>query len=127
MMKIEVKKMCKQAVVLDTIKKTKGKGGMTSAQIKLAEAQSEDYADMKRELQELKTDFNDFQKDVKTDFNELKIQFAKMTGNIDILIQNSQNKQNLLNNKYFWIFLIVFVCVFAGVTHISEIMKVLGG
>ena len=67
--------MCKQSVVLDTIKKTKGKGGMTSAQIKLAEAQSEDYADMKRELQELKTDVNEVKKEVV----DVKVELAKIT------------------------------------------------
>ena len=115
--------MCKQAVVLDTLKKTKGKGGMTSAQIKLAEAQAEDYADMKKELQELKTDVNDMKKDV----SDVKVQLAKITGNIDILLENSKIKSKLIDNKYFWIFLILVVCLFAGVTHLSDIAKFFGG
>jgi predicted nucleic acid-binding Zn-ribbon protein len=123
MIKKEVRKMCKQAVVLDTIKKTKGKGGMTSAQIKLAEAQSEDYADMKRELQGLKTDVNDVKKEVA----DVKVQLAGIKGNIDILLENSKIKSKLIDNKYFWFFLIIIVCLFAGVTHIKEIAMLFGG
>lgn len=122
-MKIEVRKMCKQAVILDTIKKTKGKGGMTSAQIKLAEAQSEDYADMKKEIQELKTDVNDIRKDV----NDVKVHLAKIEGNIDILLENSKIKSKLIDNKYFWIFLMLTLCLFAGVNHLSELKEILGG
>lgn len=122
-MKIEVMKMCKQAVILDTIKKTKGKGGMTSAQIKLAEAQSEDYADMKKEIQELKTDVNDVRKDV----NDVKVHLARIEGNIDILLENSKIKSKLIDNKYFWIFLMLTLCLFAGVNHLSELKEILGG
>lgn len=122
-MKQEVLQMCKQAIVLDTIKRTKDKGGMTSAQIKLAEAQSEDYADMKKEIQELKTEVAD----VKKEINAVNIQLAKMVGNIDIILKNSEVKSTLLNSKYFWIFLTVFICIFAGVTHLSDIAKFFGG
>lgn len=115
--------MCKQAVVLDTIKKTKGKGGMTSAQIKLAEAQSEDYADMKRELQELKTDVNEVRKEVV----DVKVQLAKITGNIETLLENSKVKAKLIESKYFWYLLIIVVCLFAGVTHLSELSSLFGG
>lgn len=115
--------MCKQAVVLDTIKNTTKKGGMTSAQIKLAEAQSEDYADMKRELQELKTDVNE----VKKEFVDVKVQLAAIKVNIDTLLENSKTKAALIESKYFWIFITVALCLFAGVTHISEIAKFFGG
>lgn len=115
--------MCKQAVILDTLEKTEDKGGMTAAQIKLAEAQAEDYADMKKELQELKTDVNDMKKDV----SDVKVQLAKITGNIEILLENSKIKSKLIDNKYFWIFLILVVCLFAGVTHLSEIATFFGG
>lgn len=115
--------MCKQAIVLDTIKKTKTKGGMTSAQIKLAEAQSEDYADMKKEIQEIKLDVNDVKKDV----GDVKIQLAEIKGSLKILLENSAVKSKLIDNKYFWIFLILIVCLFAGVTHLSEIVKIFGG
>lgn len=114
--------MCKQSLVLDTIKKTKGRGGMTLAQVKLAEAQSEDYAEMKRELQSLKTDVSDVKKEV----GDVKVQLAKITGNIDILLENSRVKSKLIDSKYFWIFLTIMFCLFAGVTHISEIAKILG-
>lgn len=123
MIKKEVRKMCKQAVVLDTIKKTARKGGMTPTQIKLAEAQSEDYAEMKREIQELKTEVGDVKKEV----GDVKIQLAEIKGNINILLENSKIKSKLIDNKYFWVFLILMVSLFAGVTHLSEIAKVFGG
>ena len=129
-MKKEVLKMCKQSVVLDTLKKTKGKGGMTSAQIKLAEAQSEDYADMKKEIQEIKTDVNDVKDkvgSVENKVSNVEIQLAEIKGNLNILLENSKTKQKLIDNKYFWIFLIFTISMFAGVTHISEILQFLGG
>ena len=115
--------MCKQAVVLDTIKKTKGKGGMTSAQIKLAEAQSEDYAEMKRELQELKVDVNEVRKEVV----DVKVQLAEMSGSLKTLLENSKTKSKLIESKYFWIFITVALCLFAGVTHLSELAHFFGG
>lgn len=122
-MKVEVLKMCKQAVVLETIKNTAKKGGMTSAQIKLAEAQSEDYAEMKKEIQGLKTDVNDVRKEL----GDVKIHLAKIEGNIDILLENSKIKSKLIDNKYFWFFLMFTLCLFAGVNHISELKAILGG
>lgn len=122
-MKKEVLNMCKQAVVLDTIKKTAKKGGMTPAQIKLAEAQSEDYADMKKEIQELKTDVNDVRKDV----NGMKIQLAEIKGGIDILLENNKIKSKLIDSKYFWIFLIILMMLIAGVNHLTELKAIFGG
>lgn len=122
-MKKEVLNMCKQAVVLDTIKKTAKKGGMTPTQIKLAEAQSEDYADMKKEIQELKTDVNDVRKDV----NGMKIQLAEIKGGIDILLENNKIKSKLIDSKYFWIFLIILMMLIAGVNHLTELKAIFGG
>lgn len=118
-MRAEVKKMSQQATVLDTIKKTKGKGGMTSAQIKLAEAQSEDYAEMKREIQELKTDVCD----VKRDVSEVKNSLSEIKGNINVLL----NDKKLTDNKYFWICIIITMMLLAGVTHLSELVALFGG
>lgn len=122
--------MCRATMVLETIKKTPKKGGMSVAQIKLAEAQSEDYADMKKEIQEIKTDVNDvkFKVDnVGNKVSNVEIQLAEIKGNLNILLENSKTKQKLIDNKYFWIFLTVFICIFAGVTHITEIAKFFGG
>lgn len=118
-MRAEVKKMTSAMVVLDTIKKTKGKGGMTSAQIKLAEAQSEDYAEMKREIQELKTDVGD----VKRDVSDVKNSLSEIKGNINVLL----NDKKLTDNKYFWICIIVTMMLLAGVTHLSELVALFGG
>lgn len=122
-MKSEVLRMSKQAIVLDTIKKTAKKGGMTAAQIKLAEAQSEDYADMKREIQELKTDVNDVRKEV----GGVKIQLAEIKGGIDILLENNKIKSKLIDSKYFWLFLIVLLMLIEGVNHLSELKTIFGG
>lgn len=122
-MRTEVLRMSKQAIVLDTIKKTLKKGGMTAAQIRLAEAQSEDYADMKKEIQELKTDVNDVRKEV----SGVKIQLAEIKGGIDILLENNKIKSKLIDSKYFWLFLIVLVMLIAGVNHLGELKTVFGG
>ena len=122
-MKQGVIKMCKQAVVLDTLKKTAKKGGMTAAQIKLAEAQSEDYAEMKKEIQEVKSEVTD----VKEAIGILQTRFAELQGKIDIILKNSEQKETLLSNKYFWITVMVGLCLFAGVTHLKEILTLLGG
>jgi len=116
------KELCKQSVVLDTIKKTVKKGGMTSAQIKLAEAQAEDYADMKKELQGLKSDFGEMRKE----FGDVRTRLGKIEGNIETLLEIS-NRPKLTENKYFWIFITVVACLLAGVTHISELKGLLGG
>jgi hypothetical protein len=122
-MKQEVRNMCKQAVVLDTIKNTAKKGGMTAAQLKLAEAQSEDYAEMKREIQELKTEVYDVRKDV----SSVKIQLAEIKGGIDILLESNKIKSKLIDSKYFWIALIVLMMLIAGVNHLAELKTIFGG
>lgn len=111
--------MSQQQLVLDTIKKTKGKGGMTSAQIQLAEAQSEDYAEMKREIQELKTDIGDVKKEV----SDVKSGLAEIKGSLNILL----GQKKLTDNKYFWICIIITIMLLAGVTHISELVALFGG
>lgn len=115
--------MSKQAIVLDTIKKTAKKGGMNATQIKLAEAQSEDYADMKKEIQELKTDVNDVRKEV----SGVKIQLAEIKGGIDILLENNKIKSKLIDSKYFWLFLIVLMMLIAGVNQLGELKTIFGG
>ena len=96
---------------------------MSSAQIKLAEAQSEDYAEMKKEIQEVKSEVTD----VKEAIGVLQTRFAELQGKIDIILKNSEQKETLLSNKYFWITIIVGLCLFAGVTHLKEIITLLGG
>lgn len=115
-MRKEVKKMCKQAVVLDTIKKMRGKGGMTASQLQLAEAQAEDYAEMKKEIQLIKTDVGDLKKD----FSEVKNELSTMRGSLDILIQLSEHKpllqiiKELKDCKGFWIILALIIIGFFG-------------
>lgn len=101
--------MCKQKLVLETIKKTKGNGGMTPAQIKLAEAQVEDYQDLKNTVVE-----------TKNTVSELKQDFGYLKGQIDILVRNSsktgfQLALELIRTKGFWtVATIVSVLYFCG-------------
>ncbi len=115
------KSMCKSATCLETIKKTKGKGGMTPAQIKLAEAQAEDYADMKQEI-----------KSIKEDLSEVKKELAGMGGKLDLLISQSQNKpflqvvKDLIGCRGFWIVLALLIIGYFGL-NISDLKGILGG
>lgn len=115
-MKKEVLKMCRAATVLNGIKNTAKKGGMTSAQIKLAEAQAEDYADMKREIQEIKSDVSDLKKGV----TDMKSELSTMKGSLDILIQLSEHKpllqivKELKDCKGFWIILALIIIGYFG-------------
>lgn len=115
-MKPEVLKMCRQAVVLETIKKMRSKGGMTTSQLQLAEAQAEDYAEMKKEIQLIKTDVGDLKKD----FSEVKNELSTMRGSLDILIQLSEHKpllqiiKELKDCKGFWIILALIIIGFFG-------------
>ena len=110
-MRKEVLKMCRAATVLNGIKNTAKKGGMTSAQIKLAEAQAEDYADMKREIQDIKSDVGELKKD----FSEVKSELSTMRGSLDTLLQLSEHKpllqiiKELKDCKGFWIILALII------------------
>lgn len=116
------KELCKQSLVLDTIKNTAKKGGMTSAQIKLAEAQAEDYADMKKELQGLKTDLGEVRKEV----GDVRVELSEIKGNVKTLLEIS-NRPKLTENKYFWIFITIIACLLAGMSHLSELKAFFGG
>ena len=104
--------MCKQKAVLEAIKKTKGRGGMTPAQIELAEAQTADYQELKREVIETK----------KT-AEETKSELEYVRGQVDLLVKNSNSKTShffqfvlelvkvvieLIHTKSFWTLLTVF-------------------
>ena len=71
---------------------------MNESQLMLAEAQAEDMQTMKRELQE-----------VKQDISSLKTDVASISGKLDLLIKQSENKpflqifKELINTKGFWI------------------------
>ena len=124
----EVKKMCKQAIVLDTIKKMRGKGGMTASQIQLAEAQAEDYAEMKKEIQEIKSDVGDLKKGV----TDMKSELSTMKGSLDILIQLSEHKpllqiiKELKDCKGFWIILALIIVGIFGL-DLSNLKGLFGG
>ena len=101
--------MCKAKIVLETIKKTKGHGGMTPAQLQLAEAQSEDYQQMKKEIGELKTDMSE----IKNGFNSFGEELAYVKGRVDMIVDNMHKKGfvelllEMISKKGFWALLIV--------------------
>lgn len=113
--------MCgKSKTALEVIKKTKGCGGMTKAQIQLAEEQMEDMAEMKNEIKAVKADVADLKRDV-----------AKMDGKLDILIKQSENRpllqmiKELINTRGFWIVLALIVIGIYGIdlSGLKEFIK----
>jgi len=115
--------MCKQKSVLETIKQMKGRGSMSAAQIKLAEAQCEDYQDMKKEILEIKNDVAE----LKHDNAGLNSKVDTVCAKLDLLLQQSQNKpllkilSDLKDNKFFWFWFIFLTAVVCGV-NIGDIM-----
>lgn len=101
--------MCKAKLVLETIKNTKGRGGMTPAQLQLAEAQSEDYQQMKKEIGELKTDMSE----IKNGFNNFSEELAYVKGRVDMIVDNMHKKGfmelllEMISKKGFWALLII--------------------
>lgn len=98
---------------------------MTPAQIELAEAQTEDYQDLKREVIETK----------KT-AEETKSELGYVRGQIDILVKNSQNKNSfilfleIIRTKSFWtLATIATVLILCGKYNINpvEVVKHLFG
>lgn len=109
--------MCKQAVVLETIKKTRGRGGMSPAQIQLAEAQTEDYKTLRLEVMETK----------KTS-EETRAELSYVRGQIDLLVKNSQNKNflvivlELIRTKSFWtLTILVTILYFCGKYNMNPV------
>lgn len=115
--------MCKQKSVLEMIKQMKGRGSMSAAQIKLAEAQCEDYQDMKKEILEIKSDVAE----LKHDNAGLNSKVDTVCAKLDLLLQQSQNKpllkilSDLKDNKFFWFWFIFLTAVVCGV-NIGDIM-----
>lgn len=103
------KVMCKQKTVLEVIKKTRGRGGMTPAQMKLAEAQTEDYQTMKKEILEIKEDVAELTDAVK----DMHSEQSYIRGQVDLLVQNVGNKNGfqlcleLIRTKSFWTLAII--------------------
>lgn len=116
--------MCKQKAVLETIKQMKGKGRMSAAQIQLAEAQCEDYQELKKEILEIKSDISD----TKKDNADIKIIVSSLGAKLDLLIHQNENRpllkilSDLKDNKFFWFWFIFLTAIIFGV-NISEIMS----
>lgn len=109
--------MCKSKDILETLKKTKGHGGMTKAQISLAEAQAEDIESMKKEITDVKRDVSELRAEV----SQIKVDIANMDGKLDLLIKQSENRpllqiiKELINTKGLWIVLALIVIGIWGI------------
>lgn len=118
--------MCKQKSVLEVIKQMKGRGSMSAAQIKLAEAQMEDYQEMKKEILEIKSDVAELKKDN----IGLNGKVDTIGAKLDLLIQQSENKpllrilSDLKDNKFFWFWIIVITLLVFGVS-LSDLRGIL--
>lgn len=125
--------MCKQKIVLETIKKTKGRGGMTPAQVELAEAQTEDYRDMKREILKIKEDVTEITEAVM----DVKAEQSYIRGQIDILVKNSSSKTGfqlcieLIRTKSFWtlatIATVLILCGKYGINPVDVVKHLFTG
>ena len=110
--------MCKQKAVLETLKQIKGKGSMSASQIKLAEAQCEDYQEMKKEITEIKQDVLA----LKESNVSLNGKVDTIGAKLDLLIQQSENKpllrilSDLKDNKFFWLWIVILTLLFFGVS-----------
>lgn len=119
--------MCKSKDILETLKKTKGYGGMTKAQTSLAEAQAEDIESMKKEITDVKRDVSELRAEV----SQIKVDIANMDGKLDLLIKQSENRpflqvfKELINSKGFWIVLALIVIGIYGIdlTGLREFIK----
>lgn len=118
--------MCKQKSVLETIKQIKGRGRMSAAQIKLAEAQCSDFEDMKKEILEIKNDVAE----LKNDNIGLNGKVDTIGAKLDLLIKQSENKpllrilSDLKDNKFFWFWIIVITLLVFGVS-LSDLKGIL--
>lgn len=106
--------MCSQETVLETLRKM-GDSGLTQPTIMLAEAQAKDYNKMTEKIKNLETKVDNMSSDVKS----LKSDMAEIKS---ILLANKTklNIDDLLKNKYFWIFATVLVLVLSGATGVLE-------
>lgn len=109
--------MCRSKEILESIKKQRGQGGMTKAQISLAEAQAEDIESMKKEITDVKRDVSE----LRTEVSQIKVDIANMDGKLDLLIKQSENRpllqiiKELINTRGFWIVLALIVIGIWGI------------
>ena len=112
--------MCQSVAILESIKKMRGQGGMTKAQLQLAEEQARDIEAMTTEI-----------KEVKADVAELKTSVATIDGKLDLLIKQSENKpfmqafKDLIACRGFWIVLALIVIGIYGI-DLSGIRGLIG-
>ena len=99
---------------------------MTPAQIELAEAQTEDYQDLKREVIETK----------KT-AEETKSELEYVRGKVDIIVENLNNKNTFLlileiiRTKSFWTFVtivsVLYLCGKYNINPVEVVKHLFGG
>lgn len=108
------KEMCRQDVALEMLKAQPRKGGLSSGQIKLAEAQAADFKSQKGEIKMLGERMTNVEKRLETLENTVVTGFAEIKKMLE-----QQNKPKTLfekiialqEHKYFWITLIVSMLI----------------
>lgn len=107
-------KMCRQDVALEMLKSQPRKGGLSTGQIKLAEAQAADFKSQKGEIKMLGERMTNVEKRLETLENTVVTGFAEIK---KILEENKKPRTlfekiiALQDHKFFWITLIVSLLI----------------
>lgn len=128
-------KMCRQDVALEMLKAQPRKGGLSTGQIKLAEAQAADFKSQKGEIKMLGERMTNVEKRLETLENTVVTGFAEIK---KILEENKKPRTlfekivALQDHKYFWITTIIGILVLAGLlgvplTEFKGVFGIFGG
>ena len=127
--------MCRQDVALEMLKAQPRKGGLSTGQIKLAEAQAADFKSQKGEIKMLGERMTNVEKRLETLENTVVTGFAELKKMLE-----EHNKPRTLfekivalqDHKYFWITIIITVLALAGLlgvplTEFKGVFGIFGG
>lgn len=134
--------MCRQDVALEMLKAQPRKGGLSTGQIKLAEAQAADFKSQKGEIKMLGERMTNLEKDFAILKEEQRLGFEnvnKQIGELKSLIIEQAKPRTLFDkiialqgHRYFWITLIITILVLAGLlgvplTEFKGVFGIFGG
>ena len=119
--------MCKQGVVLETLKQMKD-GGISKINLLMFEAQVEDAKNMESRMTTIESKVDNL--DVKVD--TLGNKFDMLSDKIDLLISHNEkntvveNIKEIIKSKMFWVWFMLFTALAFGVS-ISELSTLIKG
>jgi ribonucleotide reductase alpha subunit len=118
--------MCKQSVVLETLKKQPAHSGLSNAQIALAEAQAEDYSQMNTRIENVEKDVGEIKKELAC-VKSLAERILKRLndGNIEKKAWAFDGIIKILKSKKLWMAVLVALAFIAGVEK-EAILKIIG-